>query len=210
MKSKNDINSIIKDLKKEASKRTESELSISVDEDEFRRLKNRLEAYQYIPIKYGKEAFDNVSTYMRGNKGPIRRYFNQEKGPRGKWPLLKPSTLRDRARGPKRFPPGPILWRTGSLYRFATAKKASNTFIVGDEARFILGYTSGTSKNMNKYFTHMLGSNKGWGGAEKPIPARPFVPSDPKHLTKDEQEKITDIMRNTINSLARKKARRSM
>lgn len=168
-------------------------LLVTLDKDDFAKAIGRAESYKNIATFTGPEVLYRVGNYLlHGNEkgiGPVRRAFATESEPGGtNWKELSDTQKFYRGEGAK------ILDDTHSLKDTVTNPGyMADIAVSGPYARLILGPEKLAGVDRFKFFTHMIGSENGWG-KEITIPARPFFPTGPGDLTKNERKEITRIM----------------
>jgi len=168
-------------------------LLITLDKDDFAKAIGRVESYKNIPAFTGPEVMYKVGNFiLHGNErgiGPVQRAFITQSEPKGvQWDVL--SETQERIRKAK----GPILDDTGRLKEVVTSPGwMADIAVSGPYARLLLGPEKLVGEDRFKFFTHMLGSDNGWGKGIK-ITARPFFPESPNDLTKGEQKEVSRIV----------------
>lgn len=107
--------------------------------------------------------------------------FQNQRGPGGGWPALKPATVRDRQR--KGYGgTGPILQRSGALARSIESAYGADFAEVGTNQRTPKG-------------AYSLGAIHQFGAPKRAIPPRPFLPIDAAgNLQESVQQTILEII----------------
>jgi hypothetical protein len=164
-------------------------LLITLDKDDFAKAIKRAESYQNIPAFTGPEVMYKVGNFILGTRGPVQRAFRTESEPKGTpWDALSDTQKFYRGEGAK------ILDDSHRLKEIVTSPGwMADIAVSGPYARLLLGPEKLVGEDRFKFFTHMLGSDNGWGKGIK-IPARPFFPESPNDLTKGEQKEVSRIV----------------
>jgi len=181
---------------------------VTLDKEDFALATGRMKAYQHIPYYTGLFVLNKAGHFLIGKDGPVQRAFDTEKEPGGAaWEALSDAdrwwrrttaenatNLGEKAGNPE----GNILDYTGELKKTALSEsQMMHTVVTGKYARLMLGPEHLEGDLRFKFFTQQMGSSNGWGMGI-PIPARPFFPDSPNDLTKDERDKVSEIIKEGI------------
>jgi hypothetical protein len=166
---------------------------IDMDPHDFREMMRRTQRIQHtreaIP-----PALREIGTYVAGNVIPRMFEEGDATGAGGMsmigWEDLKESTNKWRAEHD--FPQEhPILIASGALYNAATSPAAIHVDEHSRTPHVSIGGSGFSSPEKEKFYVHMGGGNFGWQGSY--IPPRPFVPTSPDDLTREEKNDIDRI-----------------